>query len=77
MITVTSLTHPTMMTKIIKAAKKAEQQGYAEYVKNRRGKTIIRVGFHDGKLMIFCGFGENITRKVAAAFTRFKENWSK
>lgn len=71
MITVTSLTHPLMIAKLRQAMQESSEQGYPAYITNRKGRTIIRVGYsrRDG-FTVYAGGSRDITRTVRRAFLR-------
>lgn len=70
MITVTSLTHPTMYRKFLNAMKIALEYGEC-YVKNRHGKQVVRVR-HSKQIgfMFDCGTHGDITTIALKAVRR-------
>ena len=75
MITATSLTHPLMIAKIRQAMQESSEQGYPAYITNRKGRTIIRVGYSrtDG-FTVYAGGSRNITNTVKRAFLLHRQH---
>lgn len=72
MLTVTSLTHPLMIAKLRQAMQECSEQGYAAYITNRHGQTIIRVRYTPKVgFDVYCGKGQrDITQMVVRAFNK-------
>lgn len=69
MITSTSLKHPTMRAKIIKATSNVLHKGYCvEHVENAQGIPVMAIRVRNGKAWVLDGKGNDITKQVAESF---------
>lgn len=74
MITSTSLSHPTMMRKIIRAIKETKETGFPVYVQNKKGVAIMRVRFDiHTKTVDFYAGNRNMGMVVKEAFSLFRK----
>lgn len=75
MITLTSLTHPTMAKRLRRAIYLARVgyghlmngHGHRCYLQNRKGQNIMRVSMVDGKVVIYGSESRDITATVMQA----------
>lgn len=79
MITVTSLTHPTMIAKI-RLAMKLASSGQGEkmnghgnrcYIQDRNGRNIMRLQYMNKRFTVYGDNSKDITKVVAAALTQY------
>jgi len=64
MINRNSLTHYTMVAKLIRASREAVKQGYAT-VYNRKGNPVCTMRYHSGVISVFRG-NKDITALVSS-----------
>lgn len=79
MITVTSLTHPTMIAKI-RLAMKLASRGQGEkmnghgnrcYIQDRNGRNIMRLQYMNKRFTVYGQESKDITKLVAAALKQY------
>jgi hypothetical protein len=82
MITITSLTHPTMIAKIRLAMKlsflgqgeKMNGHGNRCYIQDRKGRNIMRLQYTDNKFTIYGDESKDITKLVSDALIKAQKS---